>query len=192
MPAAVKNSIYAKVGLLPDEYDDYEAVMQSVGSLEEEITMAKFKLRRSYKAQAAWELVRGELAGIADPKEYLDRVIELGIVDFAEIQEKHADIPFLVGSDNDPQGKWVDVREEIEQKLIRRKTDFVREIKDFSKLVNILTNTRMALLESQAGKGDDYLREMAQGLRDFNEEVSGMMPDGVEWGAGNYQPGEQT
>jgi len=179
---AVTVGIYADVGLHDDEYPIYDGIVQKLGTLDEELHMARIKLRRCYKAQLHWEEVRDDLAGVMDnPDAYMQMAVDHNILELDEIttQDGKAYVP------SGEKGVPGEIEDVASVRMKRKIKDYASEIRSYSNLIRTLEATRVELLASGTG-GDDYVRQLSEDLRDFEAGAQATMPGGTNFGAGNY------
>lgn len=179
--AGIKFGIYADVGLLPDEYPVYEGITGTIGTLNEEIHMARIKLRRCYKAQARLDQVRDEMALLVNDREaWLEFALGNGVLTLAEVETKEGQA--LVG---DQYEKYLE--DYANHKLVKKVHDYSTEIRHFTTLILRLEAQRKELLEGGTG-GEDFVRQLAEDLRGFNDNAMGTLPvdNGGGLGSGNY------
>ena len=182
----IQYGIYADVGLLPDEYPIYPGVVQKLGTLDEELHMARIKLRRCYKAQAHWEMARVELSRVIDDSDaYLALAKEFGVLDLDELNSKSGSVYVPSGVKGVP-GEIEDV---ATTRMRRKIHDYATEIIKFTNVIRNLETDRAELLAGGTG-GDDYVRQLSEDLRDFDANATDSMPGGDAFGSGNYNDGK--
>lgn len=180
--APIQYGIYADVGLLDDEYTVYPGVVQKLGTLDEELHMARIKLRRVYKAQAHWERVRDDMARVIDdPDSYLTMAKDHGVLELDELETK-AGTAYVPSGVKGVPGELEDV---ATTRMKRKIHDYAAEILKFSNMIRNLETARVELLAGGTG-GEDYVRQLSEDLRDFDSNATGSNPGGAAWGAGNY------
>lgn len=178
---AIKHGIYADVGLLDDEYPVYDGIMAVLGTLNEEIHMARVRLRRAYAAQRRLDAARTALADAAHDKEEFIRVaIAHQLLTVDEIEEHDGQV--LVGPKDD---KYLE--DVAKSKVVKKLHDYSQDIYKFTQLIGRLEQARKELMASGTG-GEDFVRQLAEDLRDFNDNAMGLVPvdGGGGLGSGNY------
>jgi hypothetical protein len=177
--AGIKYGIYADVGLLEDEYPVYDGIQGQIGTLNEEIHMARIKLRRCYKAQARLDQVRDEMALLVNDREaWLEFALGNGVLTLAEVETKEGQA--LVG---DQFEKYLE--DYAKHKLVKKVHDFSTEIRHFTTLILRLEAQRKELMEGGTG-GEDFVRQLAEDLRGFNDNAMALVPGTGSLGTGNY------
>ncbi|KKN33856.1 hypothetical protein LCGC14_0799360 [marine sediment metagenome] len=180
--AAITHGIYADVGLHDEEYPIYPGIIQQLGTLDEELNMARVKLRRCYRAQLHWEQVKDELSGaLGDSGLYMQIALDNHILELDELNTKDGSVYVPSGEEGVP-GEIKDVST---TRMRRKIHDYSLEIQQYTKLIRSLEATRVDLLAAGTG-GEDYVRKLSEDLRDFQEGTTDSMPGGAEFGAGNY------
>lgn len=181
---AIQHGIYADVGLLDDEYPVYDSITAQVGTLNEEIHMARVKLRRAYKAQRRLEEAREAMAeAVNDREQWLQIAIAHRVLTLDELETKEGQ--HLVG-----QGDGRELEDYTDNKLVRKVHDYTTEIRQFTILIQRLEQARKELVEGGTG-GDDFVRQLAEDLRGFETNAMPLMPGSAELGAGNYTVDQQ-
>jgi hypothetical protein len=180
---AIQYGIYADVGLLDDEYPVYEGIQGVIGTLNEEIHMARIRLRRCYRAQARLDQVRDEMALLVNDREaWLEFALGNGVLTLAEVETKEGQA--LVG---DQYEKYLE--DYANHKLVKKVHDYSDEIRKFTQLILRLEAQRKEIMASGTG-GEDFVRQLAEDLRGFNDKAAALMPGGGQLGAGNYPEAE--
>lgn len=161
--------IYADVGLLDDEYPVYEGIQGKIGTLDEELHMARVKLRRAYKAQHDLENAKDELAAAADDKEKFIRVaISHKLLSIDTLEDKTDSM--AMGNKDDRY-----LEDIAKSSMIRRIRDYSDDIHRFTRLIKKLEQARKELLETEDW-GDDFIRKLAEDLRLFFEKANVTIP----------------
>ncbi len=170
-----EESIYASSALLTDELPVYDSVTNKLGTLDDELTMARIKLRRAYKAQKELDEIKDSLqyAAAADKREFINLAAKNKL-----ITQDHAQM-YLDASDEHFQ-----LTDFAKTRIIHRLCDYSDEIAKFTELVKKLETARKELLAT-TDMGDDVVRRLAEDLRAFGENADGLMQD--QMGTGNYK-----
>lgn len=151
-------------GMHPHEQDIYGMV--AVGDLQHEIRMTRLMLKRAYRAQFIWEAVRGQIARTREHG-IKEAMLESGLWDIDELVTETG----TTGFDKDGIPQDID-----KQRVVRRKTDFNAEIRQYAKLLDRLENTQRQLLEGASDA--DLVARLAEDLRAFNDNAVGTLPGG--------------
>jgi hypothetical protein len=160
---AQTHGLYA-VGMYPEEMDMYGTI--AIGSLQDEIRIAKILLRRAMRAQLMWEMARGEIAR-ANSGQVRQVMLESGLWDVDELTTETG----VAGVDKD--GNIIDIDK---QRIVRRKTDFANEIRQYQRLLVSLEAEHARLQEG--GQDDDTVAQLAEDLRLFTDNAGPLMPGG--------------
>lgn len=160
---ARSHGLYAD-GLHPNEFDLYGTI--EIGNLRDEIRMTRVLLKRAFRAQLAWEMVRGEL-NRADDATVKAAMIGSGLYNIDEMSTERG----VAGMDKD--GYPVDIDK---NRIVRRKTSFVDEIRHYERLLTKLEQTHQQLQDE--GGDEDTVARLAEDLRAFNENAESTMPGG--------------
>jgi len=169
-----KHGIYGE-GLLDEEKEMFDELMAQVGSLDNEIMVAQVMLMRASKAQARWEQLRGIMTRQPTTEEAYQYGVDNGVLEPVEFEHKEEQVP--VGSFE----YGITLEDKVTKSLKRRKHDFSKEIHKYAKLIGTLKEKRKVLLG--AGTGDvDFVRRLAEDLRDFNDNAGPTLPGGAMFG----------
>lgn len=176
----IVHGIYADVGLLAEEYPVYEGITGKLGTLNEEINMARVKLRRCYAAQKKLDEAQEALAAaVGDRKKFIEVAIAHKLLTVKQVEEQ-TDMDWA-----GPRGKKVLV-EIAKSKVMRRVRDFSEEIYNFTKLIQRLEQARKELMEN-AEMGDEFVQKLADDLRMFTDAADKLVPVTLaDAGSGNY------
>jgi len=176
----IVHGIYADVGLLADEYPVYEGITGRLGTLNEEINMARVKLRRCYAAQKKLDEAQDALAKAAgDRNRFIEVAIAHKLLSVKQV-EQSTDMEWV-----GPRGKKV-LEEIAKSKILRRVRDFSEEIYNFTKLIQRLEQARKELMEN-AEVGDEFVQKLADDLRMFTDAADKLVPVTLaDAGSGNY------
>lgn len=158
-----KYGLYADVGLHEYEKGFYKHVHH--GDLIEELTMVRVRLRRVYKAQQMWELQysgfledNGAIA-IDGPDEFTSKFLSLTQVEVIR--------GYRVADD----GRVIPVDT---QKLVKKKEDYLMEIRQ---LTTLISNLEMKQKELSEGKIEESMFErLVIGFRDFSDDAMASLP----------------
>ena len=179
---ALKHGLYSK-GVLKDE----EGLLPHIklGSLDEEISMLKLKLRRAYIAQKLWMEQRGlvekEIEAEYDsfdndeepPKRRLVRTVEeleakrAGLSNFFPISTVETSRSKVYDQEGNPHYNY-------SKKILKKKEDYSAEIKSLSRLIAHLEMRRKELLS----QSEDTVKNLVKGFRDFAEQAEQTLPGG--------------
>ena len=178
---ALKHGLYSK-GVLDDEKELLPHI--KLGTLDEEITMLKLKLRRAYIAQKLWLQQRGyveeQLDGnpedlVVEPVRRLVRTQEelelkkLGVSDFFHISSVETSSSKMYDEEGTPHYNY-------SKKVLKKKDDYSQEIRALSKLIGQLELRRKELLEQD----EDTVKNLVKGFRDFAEQAEQTLPGGSD------------
>jgi len=176
---ALKHGLYSK-GVLDDEKELLPHI--KLGTLDEEITMLKLKLRRAYIAQKLWLQQKGyveeQLDGnpedlVVEPVRRLVRTQEelelkkLGVSDFFHISSVETSSSKVYDETGTPHYNY-------SKKVLKKKDDYSQEIRALSKLIGQLELRRKELLEQD----EDTVKNLVKGFRDFAEQAEQTLPGG--------------
>ena len=180
----MKHGLYVK-GVLDDEKELIPHI--KLGSVDEEITMLKLKLRRAYIAQKLWleqrGLVEKQMEQVNDsddlcterPRRRLVRSVKE-----LEAKRQGKSAFFFISTVDETHSKVHDqegnVHYNYSKKVLKKRQDYTSEIKSLSRLISHLEMKRKELLE-QSG---DVIRSLVQGFRDFADKAVGTLPGGQD------------
>ena len=176
---ALKHGLYSK-GVLDDEKELLPHI--KLGTLDEEITMLKLKLRRAYIAQKLWLQQRGHVEEQLD-EDPEDRVVEpvrglvrtqeelelkrLGVSDFfhiSSVETSSSKVHDLAGTPHYNYSK----------KVLKKRDDYSQEIRALSKLIGQLELRRKDLLEQDG----DTIKNLVKEFREFAAQAEQTLPGG--------------
>jgi len=158
----LKHGIYG-VGLHADEYEIYDSI--ELGTLDEEIRLARVRLRRCLRAQRWWEEQRNKV----------HEEIELGEL-AGEYGKKHLDITSVEERKGTYLNKDGEEKDTWQRKILRSKIDYQKEIRASTNLIKELEKTRKELQEKMADK--DFMEKVVGLFRDFSSDAIGTLPGG--------------
>jgi len=178
--ASTVHGIYADVALLDDEYPVYPGIQGTIGTLDEELHIARITLRRVLKAQRNLEAVRADLANAAyDKDEFLRVAISHKLLTVEEIEE-HSNRSYSDPNDDD------NYFEIAKSKMVRKIQDYSKDIRKYTDLVRKLEQARKELLETEDW-GEDFVRKLAEDLRRFAANADHITIGGeITMGKGSY------
>jgi len=173
---ALKHGLYVK-GLLKEEKKLIPYV--KLGTVDEEITMLKIKLRRAYIAQKIWiqqrEVVEQELTD-ADPGD-LPKPKRTKLVRSIEELEARKN-PFHISSIEIIKSVVHDElgfpHTNFTKKTLKKKEDYSAEIKSLSRLISNLEMKRKELLD----QSEDTVKNLVKEFRDFASQAEQTLPGG--------------
>jgi len=165
---AVSVGIYADVGLLDNEGTIYADVQNQIGTLTEELNMARIKLRRAYQAQKQLDNVKDALSAAAGNKDEFIRVALTHKLLTVDQLEDYAG--------REPVGSWNDryLEDITKHRMIRKVRDYSDDIRKFSKLVKELEQAQKELRET-VNMGD-YVEQIAIDLDMFFRNADKTIP----------------
>ena len=144
------HGFYAR-GLHKREKERWAAI--PLGTIEDELRMARVKLNRAWEAQKKWEEQQER-----DPS----------TLDVEGVHE-------TLSQGTDDKGKKI---ASMTRRTIRRKRDFSDEIAKFTRLVANLEKLRAELLSHE--KSEDFIGSVAEKLRAFTEQAEATVPEVAE------------
>lgn len=160
-PWAASRGLYAD-GLFPEEMAVFDAM--EVGTLETEIKLIKVQLRRAVTAQLLWRREHEKVNELIDEDPSLMRLP-------AELR-KHLELELYERKI----GEGVDGQEIDTRKMVRRRTDYMREIKQLVKLLAELEMCNKALNAEAGLTAPETIDLLATKLREFGEASAAKMP----------------
>lgn len=160
---AMRLGLYTEA-MYPDEQDIYGTI--EIGSLQDEIKMVRLLLRRAMRAQFLWEVVRGDIARSPDGT-VRDAMLASGLWDIEELVTETG----ISGYDKDGVPLEID-----KSKIVRRKTDFHDEIRQYARLLHRLEGQHQQLQEEKAD--EDTVARLAEDLRMFTDNMAATLPGG--------------
>ena len=150
------------IGLHDYEKPIYEEI--GLGTLDDELKMAKIRLRRAHKAQRMWEEQRGAVG------------IEVDKGEVGKKARKYLHVRSIEVTSGKYYTKDGEEREVSNKKVIRSKRDFSQEIVRLTKLVADLEIKRKELIGDAMNK--DKVHELVLSFREFSDEAMATLPGG--------------
>jgi hypothetical protein len=174
--ASINYGIY-RDGILENEKPLYQEIVEQIGTIEQEINMARLKLSRAYRAQRDLEALREEMAQASDDKDtWIALTHKYNLLFMNSVDEE------ITRVENEGTGEIINT---IKSKVKKKIGDYTPEIKSFTRLIARLEEQRKALSENAPNK-EDMIRDIARDLRDFGYQALKLIPNGDQFGAGNY------
>jgi hypothetical protein len=161
-----KESIYYKY-LTPEEQLIYANI--KIGSLEDEIRIVKIQLRRAIEKQKLFERIRELMNETVETEDGIRTPEE--VAQLLEISEYSREITDGVD------GRGASILSDV-RKVMRRKTDYLGEIKKLTKLLSELEMTHVSLTATSPLQREEAVRQLATQLRAFSDAAAGLFPGG--------------
>lgn len=179
---SAETNIY-ECGLLENEKGKvYHEIVNKIGTLDQEIHMARVFLRRAFLAQKRQDEARELLVKYEnDPDKWIEIAAKYHYITITKFETKQGSFRETMTPE---------IRREFQDKsykrITRNKTDYSNTIRKYTNIIKNLEAQRKELMENQKDVSEEFIAAIADDLRSFTTAIAATMPRNTEFGKGNY------